>query len=42
MNYARSFLEEMESAIADNDAMDFERLSKMFPGAMEFVVTDAG
>jgi uncharacterized protein (DUF433 family) len=39
-NYAKAFPDEIESAIADNDAVDFEALSKMLPQAKEFVVTD--
>ncbi len=37
-NYARAFPEEINSAIADNDAMDFASLSQMLPQTKEFVV----
>src|SRR3954454_21561837 len=33
LNYARAFSEEIEAAICDNDAMDFEALSRMLPHA---------
>jgi uncharacterized protein (DUF433 family) len=38
-NYARAFPEEIETALAENDAMDFEALSRMLPQAKEFVVS---
>jgi uncharacterized protein (DUF433 family) len=38
-NYAKAFLEEINGAIADNDAADFESLSRMLPQAKEFVLT---
>ena len=37
-NYARAFPDEINQAIADNDAMDFQSLSQMLPQAQEFVV----
>ncbi len=37
-NYARAFPEEINAALADNDAMDFESLSRLLPQAKEFVV----
>lgn len=37
-DYAQKFPEEIKSAIADNDAMDFAALSKTLPQATEFVV----
>ncbi len=39
-NYAKAFPVEVDSAIADNDAIDFEALSRMLPQAKEFVVSD--
>jgi hypothetical protein len=38
-NYARAFPDEIESALAENDAMDFEALSRALPQAQEFIVT---
>jgi len=38
-NYAKAFPDEIKSAIADNDAVDFESLSRMLPQAKEFIVT---
>ncbi len=38
-NYAKAFPEEINGAIADNDAADFESLSRMLPQAKEFVLT---
>ncbi len=38
LNYAKAFPEEIETAIAENDAMDFEALSRMLPQAEEFIV----
>jgi uncharacterized protein (DUF433 family) len=38
-NYAKAFPEEIDGAIADNEAMDFETLSRMLPQAGEFVVS---
>jgi uncharacterized protein (DUF433 family) len=37
LNYARAFPEEIKSAIAENDAVDFASLSKMLPQANEFM-----
>ena len=37
-NYATAFPAEINSAIADNDAVDFESLSRMLPQAKEFIV----
>lgn len=39
INYAKAFPEEISTAIADNDAMDFEALSKMLPQTKEFIVS---
>jgi hypothetical protein len=39
-NYARAFSAEINSAIADNDAVDFESLSQMLPQAKEFVLSE--
>lgn len=36
VNYARAFPDEIEGALADNDAMDFEALKRMLPQAVEF------
>ena len=40
INYARAFPAEINSAIADNDAVTFESLSQMLPQAKEFIATD--
>jgi hypothetical protein len=37
-NYARAFPDEINNAIADNDAMDFACLSQMLPQTKEFAV----
>ncbi len=37
-NYAKAFPNEIEAAIAESGAMDFEALSRMLPQAKEFVV----
>ena len=37
-NYAKAFSEEIETALAENDAMDFESLKRMLPQAERFVV----
>lgn len=42
LNYASAFPEEIEEALAENDAMDWATLSRMLPGAQEFVVADSG
>ena len=36
-NYASAFPEEIQDALADNDAADFETLKRMLPQAQEFV-----
>lgn len=36
LNYARAFPEEIETALAENDATDFEALSRMLPRTEEF------
>jgi uncharacterized protein (DUF433 family) len=41
MHYAEAFEEEIEEAIADNDAMDFESLKRMLPQAAKFVAGKA-
>jgi len=38
-NYARAFPDEIASALADNDAMDFESLSQMLPQTIEFAAS---
>ena len=38
-NYANAFPDEINEALADNDAMDFAALSHLLPQAKEFVVT---
>jgi hypothetical protein len=35
-HYAEAFREEIDEAIAENDAMDFEALKRMLPQAVEF------
>lgn len=37
-NYAAAFPEEIDNAIAENDAMDFAALSRMLPQTKEFAV----
>jgi len=37
-HYARAFPDEINGALADHDAMDFEALAQMLPQATEFVV----
>src|SRR5437016_8305165 len=39
INYDKAFPEEISTAIVDNDAMDFEALSKMLPQTKEFIVS---
>jgi hypothetical protein len=41
-NYAAANSKEIEDAIADNDAVDFAKLSAMLPQATQFVVSDPG
>ena len=36
-NYAAAFADEIDAALADNDAVDFAALSQMLPQAAEFV-----
>ena len=36
MNYAKAFPEEIDGALAENDAMGFEALKRMLPQAAEF------
>ena len=36
VNYARAFPEEIDGALAENDAMGFEALKRMLPQAAEF------
>jgi len=38
-NYARAFPEEIDNAIANNEAADFESLAQTLPQAKEFVVS---
>lgn len=40
MNYARAFPDEIDGALADNDAMDFEALKRMLPQATEFATKE--
>ena len=42
VNYANAFPDEIEAALADNDAMDFASLSQMLPQAKEFVISGQG
>jgi hypothetical protein len=37
VNYAAAFPEEIDEAIADNEAIDFAALQRMLPQALEFV-----
>ena len=37
MNYAKAFPEEIDTALAENDALGFEELKRMLPQAAEFV-----
>ena len=39
-NNAKAFPDEIDSAIADNDAVDFKSLSQMLPQAKELVVSE--
>ena len=39
-NYAKAFPDEIDSAIADNDAVDFKSLSQMLPQAKELIVSE--
>jgi len=39
-HYAKAFPDEINGAIADNDAVDFESLSRMLPQAKEFVASN--
>jgi uncharacterized protein (DUF433 family) len=41
VHYAEAFPEEIDEAIAENDAADFEALKRMLPQAVEFVVGKA-
>ena len=41
-NYARAFPDEIDSAVAENDAMDFEALARTLPQAKEFVAKPRG
>lgn len=41
-NYAKAFPEEIDEAIAENDAMDFEALKRKLPQAVEFSVGKTG
>jgi uncharacterized protein (DUF433 family) len=38
-NYARAFPDEIDTALAENDSMDFQSLSRMLPQAREFIVS---
>ena len=40
LNYAAAYPEEIEDAIRDNDAMNFQSLSRMLPQATQFLVQD--
>jgi len=37
VNYAKAFPEEIERALSENAATDFEALKRMLPQAVEFV-----
>jgi hypothetical protein len=39
-SYAKAFPDEIDTAIADNDAVGFDALSRMLPQAREFIVSD--
>lgn len=39
VNYAKAFPEEIEAAVSENVAMDFETLKRMLPQATEFTFT---
>jgi hypothetical protein len=39
-NYAKAFPDEINSAIADNDAVDFKSLSQMLPQAKQLIVSE--
>jgi len=41
VNYAKAFPDEIDTALAENDAMDFTALKRMLPQATEFVVGEA-
>jgi len=41
MNYAQAFPDEIDEALAENDAMNIETLSRMLPQAREFRVGKA-
>jgi hypothetical protein len=41
LNYAAAFPREIEEALEDNDATDFQALSRMLPQAIEIVVPSA-
>jgi len=38
VNYAQAFPDEIEAAVQDNEAMDFEQLSRMLPQARRLTV----
>ena len=40
INYAEAFPEEIDAALAENEAMDFTALKRMLPQATEFVVSE--
>ena len=37
VNYAQAFPDEIDQALAENEAMDFTALKRMLPQAVEFV-----
>jgi len=41
VNYAKAFPDEIDTALAENDAMDFTALKRMLPQATEFVASEA-
>jgi hypothetical protein len=41
VNYAEAFPEEINEAMAENEAMDYEMLKRMLPQATEFVAKKA-
>ena len=39
VNYAKAFPEEIEAALADNNAIDFETVRRMLPQAVKFIAS---
>jgi hypothetical protein len=40
-NYAKAYPEEIESALTENDAVDFDAISRLLPQAKRIVVSDS-